>query len=131
MPHVLIWDIETVPDFRGFAAANNLDGKSDDEIRAEMGDKFPEHIYHSIACIGALIAHHDGDHWVVDALGAPHVGERTEKELIAHLSTALNVTSCGVSSARRFIGLNAAVRLVKYPPCLCATLLWRTRCLPT
>lgn len=48
-----------------------------------MGDRFPKHIYLSIACIGALIAHHDGDHWVVDALGAPHVGERSEKELIA------------------------------------------------
>ena len=61
----------------------NLMGKSDDEIREAMGDKFPKHIYHSIACIGALIAHRDNDHWVVDALGAPHVGERTEKELIA------------------------------------------------
>jgi predicted PolB exonuclease-like 3'-5' exonuclease len=47
-----------------------------------MGDKFPKHLYHSIACIGALIAHHEVDCWVVDALGAPHVGERTEKELI-------------------------------------------------
>jgi hypothetical protein len=47
-----------------------------------MADRFPKHVYHSIACIGALIAHHDGDHWVVDALGAPHVGERPEKELI-------------------------------------------------
>jgi 3'-5' exonuclease len=83
MPHVLVWDLETVPDLRGFAAANGLDGKSDDEIRAAMGDKFPKHIYHSIVCIGALIAHHDGDHWLVDALGAPHVGERSEKELIA------------------------------------------------
>ncbi len=83
MPHVLVWDIETVPDLRGFAAANGLDGKSDDEVRAVMGDRFPKHIYHSIACIGALIAHHDGDHWVVDALGAPHVGERSERELIA------------------------------------------------
>jgi predicted PolB exonuclease-like 3'-5' exonuclease len=83
MPHVLVWDIETIPDLRGFAAANGLDGKSDDEVRTEMGDKFPKHIYHSIICIGALIAHQDGDHWVVDALGAPHVSERTEKELIA------------------------------------------------
>jgi 3'-5' exonuclease len=48
-----------------------------------MDDRFPKHIYHSIACIGTLIAHHDGDHWVVDALGAPHVDERSEKELIA------------------------------------------------
>ena len=32
--HVLVWDLEAVPDLRGFAAANGLDGKSDDEIRA-------------------------------------------------------------------------------------------------
>ena len=83
MPHVLVWDIETVPDLAGFAAANGHDGKSDGEIRAELGDKFPKHIYHSIICIGALIAHNDNDHWVVDALGAPHVGERSERELIA------------------------------------------------
>jgi hypothetical protein len=40
---VLVWDIETVPDLAGFAAANGHDGKSDDEIRAELGDKFPQH----------------------------------------------------------------------------------------
>src|SRR5665647_621516 len=82
--HVIVWDLETVPDLRGFAAANGLDGKGDDDIRAAMGDKFPKHIYHSIVCIGALIAHRDdSDHWEVSALGAPHVGERSEKELIA------------------------------------------------
>jgi predicted PolB exonuclease-like 3'-5' exonuclease len=80
--HAIVWDLETVPDLHGFAAANDLEGKSDDEIREAMGDKFPKHIYHSIACIGALIAYRGSDHWVVDALGAPHVGERTEKELI-------------------------------------------------
>jgi 3'-5' exonuclease len=83
MPHVLVWDIETVPDISGFAAANDLFDKSADEVREAMGDRFPKHIYHSIICIGALIAHHDGDHWVVDALGAPHVGDRSEQELIA------------------------------------------------
>jgi hypothetical protein len=36
MPHVLVWDIETVPDLRGFAAANGLGGKSEDEIREAM-----------------------------------------------------------------------------------------------
>jgi hypothetical protein len=45
-----------VPDLVGFAAANGHEGKTDDEIRAELGDKFPKHIYHSIICIGALIA---------------------------------------------------------------------------
>ena len=82
--YVIVWDLETIPDLRGFAAANGYDGKTDDEIRAALGDKFPKHIYHSIVCIGALVAHRDGGgHWIVDALGAPHVGERPEKELIA------------------------------------------------
>src|SRR5262249_37351120 len=59
------------------------DGKTDDEIRAAMGDKFPKHIYHSIICIGALIAHHENDCWVVDVIGAPTVEKRSEKELIS------------------------------------------------
>jgi predicted PolB exonuclease-like 3'-5' exonuclease len=80
---VIVWDLETVPDLRGFAAANGLVGKTDEEVREAIGDKFPKHIYHSIVCIGALVAHAEGDDWVVDALGAPHVGERTEKQLIS------------------------------------------------
>ena len=82
-PSVIVWDLETVPDLAGFAAANDLVGKSDVEVREAIGDKFPKHIYHSIVCIGALIAHWELDHWAVDAVGAPHVGERTEKQLIA------------------------------------------------
>jgi hypothetical protein len=39
---------------RGFAAANGHDGRTDDEIRAVMGDKFPKHIYHSIICSSSL-----------------------------------------------------------------------------
>ena len=52
-------------------------------VREAIGEKFPKHIYHSIIYIGALIAHREPDHWAVDAVGAPHVGERTEKQLIA------------------------------------------------
>jgi len=36
---VIVWDIETVPDLRSFAAANGLIGRLDDEVRAEMGDR--------------------------------------------------------------------------------------------
>src|SRR5262245_41994051 len=79
---VIIWDIETIPDLQGFAAANYLVGKTDAEIREVMGDKFPKHMYDSIVCIGALIAHREDDKWLVDAIGAPHIGERSEKELV-------------------------------------------------
>jgi len=74
---------ETVPDLAGFAAAKGLDQKTDEEVREAIGDKFPKHIYHSIVCIGALVAHWDAGHWYVDAVGAPHCGERSEKDLIA------------------------------------------------
>jgi 3'-5' exonuclease len=80
---VIVWDIETIPDLRGFAAANGLTGEPDDEVRAEMGDKFPKLIFHSIVCIGALIAQRQGECWSVSAVGAPHIGERPEKEIIA------------------------------------------------
>lgn len=81
--NMIVWDIETVPDLLGFACANSLGGKTDAEILEMIGDKFPKHIYHSIVCIGALVAHREQGGWVVDALGAPHIGERTEKQLIA------------------------------------------------
>ena len=77
--HVLVWDIETVPDLRGFAAANGHDGKADHEIREAMGDKFPKHIYHSIICIGALVARRDNAHWEVSRFGcASHRGASRE-----------------------------------------------------
>ena len=77
--HVLVWDIETVPDLKGFASAHGHD------VREAMGDKFPKHIYHSIICIGALLAQRDNAHWEVTRVGARHIGERSEKELIAGL----------------------------------------------
>jgi hypothetical protein len=40
MSNVIVWDIETVSDLKGYAAANGHEGRGDDEIRAAMGDKF-------------------------------------------------------------------------------------------
>jgi hypothetical protein len=43
----------------------------------------PKHIYHSIICIGALVAHREDGRWVVTALGAPHVGVRLHARRLA------------------------------------------------
>jgi hypothetical protein len=76
-PSVIVWDLETVPDVGGFAAANDLVGKRDADIREALGNKFPKHIYHTIVCIGALVAHRENDRWAVDAgEGAPSGGVR-------------------------------------------------------
>ena len=34
MSNVIVWDIETVPDIKGFAVANGHTGKSDEDVRA-------------------------------------------------------------------------------------------------
>ena len=80
--NILVWDLETIPDIGGFARTNNLIDKSPDEIRTAIGDDFPKLIYHSIVCIGALVAKRVQSGWEVQAVGAPHVGQRPEKELI-------------------------------------------------
>ena len=81
MPHVIVWD--TVPDLKGFASVNGHDGKTDDESELRLGERSPKHTHHSIICIGALIAHKENEHWVVDAIDAPHVGDRSERDLSA------------------------------------------------
>jgi len=53
-PSVIVWDLETVHDLGGLAAANDLVGRSDVEVREAIGDKFPKHICHSIVCIGEV-----------------------------------------------------------------------------
>jgi predicted PolB exonuclease-like 3'-5' exonuclease len=50
MPHVVVWDLETIPDISGFAAAKGLSDKTAEQVREAMGDKFPKRIYHSIVC---------------------------------------------------------------------------------
>jgi hypothetical protein len=57
------WDLETVPDLAGFAAANDLVGKPEADIREALGNRFPKHIYHTIVCVGALVAHREPDQW--------------------------------------------------------------------
>jgi hypothetical protein len=42
-PSVIVWDLETVPDLGGFAAAHDLVGRSGVEVREAIGDKFPKH----------------------------------------------------------------------------------------
>src|SRR5215471_9451754 len=75
-------DLQTVPDVSAYAGANGGVGKCDVKAREAIVGKVPKHIYPSIVCIGALIAHGEPNHWAVDAVGAPHVGERTEKQLL-------------------------------------------------
>jgi hypothetical protein len=70
--NVIVWDIETIPDLRGYAPAKGLVGMPDDDVRTDMSEKFPTLIYHSIVCIGAVVARWQQDHWNAVAIGAPN-----------------------------------------------------------
>jgi predicted PolB exonuclease-like 3'-5' exonuclease len=66
---LLVWDIETVPQFLHPSLA-------------EPDGSFPKLIYHSIICIGALAAVRTDAGWEVDALAAQTVADQSEKQLI-------------------------------------------------
>jgi hypothetical protein len=74
---VIVWDLETVPDLAAAARMLDMGLANEAEVRAALGDSFPKHPLHKIVCIGALVASRQQEGWRVDALGAPHIGERS------------------------------------------------------
>jgi 3'-5' exonuclease len=80
---VIVWDLETIPDLAAAARMLDLGNAADADVRAALGPGFPKHPLHKIVCIGALVASRQPEGWRMDALGAPHVGERPEAKLIS------------------------------------------------
>src|SRR3984893_8247718 len=80
---VIVWDLETVPDLAAAARMLDMGDAPEAEVRQALGSSFPKHPLHKIVCIGALIATRQPEGWRVDALGAPHIGERSEAKLIS------------------------------------------------
>ena len=74
--------LETVPDAGAFARMAGTPDIETAEAEEQMGERFQKLPLHSIVCIGALISERAGAGWTVRSLGAPHVGERSEGELI-------------------------------------------------
>jgi predicted PolB exonuclease-like 3'-5' exonuclease len=81
--HAIIWDLETVPDLTAFKRMNGTPDLSDENAEELLGDKFAKLPLHLIACIGAVVAERGEWGWRVVALGAPHIGERPERDIIA------------------------------------------------
>src|SRR3954453_14327172 len=80
--HILVWDLETVPDLPCVARVYGLVEQDEVGAREALGEKFPKLPFHKIFCIGALRAERAEDGWHVRYLGAPHAGELCEPELI-------------------------------------------------
>jgi predicted PolB exonuclease-like 3'-5' exonuclease len=79
----IIWDLETVLDAEAAARLLDMEGADEEAVREKHGEAFPKLPLHKIVCIGALIAKCESDRiWRVESLGAPHIGERSEAELI-------------------------------------------------
>jgi predicted PolB exonuclease-like 3'-5' exonuclease len=82
MSNVLVWDLETIPDLPCVARVHGCDEADEAAARTALGDTFPKLPFHRVACIGALNAERVEGVWQVRSLGAPHMGERSEAELL-------------------------------------------------
>ena len=82
-------DIETITDLPCVARVHGLSESDDEGARDALGDKFPKLPFHKIVCIGALRAERSEAGWEVKYLGAPHLGEKSETELIQDLASRI------------------------------------------
>jgi len=80
--NIIVWDLETVPDLEAVARCLDLPAGDDAAAKEHLGEKFAKHLWHKIVCIGALVASRRDGIWHVDAVGAPHIGQRDEAALI-------------------------------------------------
>jgi len=71
--HGLVWDLVTVPDLAAVPRVNGLDEGDKAAAQEVLGDRFPKHYYHQIACIGALVAERVDGVWQVRSVGLPIV----------------------------------------------------------
>jgi len=90
MAHVVVFDLETIPDLEAVSRIHAIDPHDEDRAQEIVGEKFCKLPLHRIACIGALIAESSDNGWIVRSLGAPHIGDRSEADLIASFADRLN-----------------------------------------
>ncbi|MBU2166509.1 MAG: 3'-5' exonuclease [Alphaproteobacteria bacterium] len=90
MAHVVVFDLETIPDLEAVSRVHGVDPHDDERAQEIVGDKFCKLPLHRIACIGALIAESSDNGWIVRSLGAPHIGDRSEADLISSFTDRLN-----------------------------------------
>jgi 3'-5' exonuclease len=86
---IMVFDLETRLDISAVARAYQLEEGDHAWAISVIGDRFPPPIFHEIICIGALRAVQSDGAWRVDALGAPHIGERTERNLLVDFVAAV------------------------------------------
>ncbi|MFI5001290.1 MAG: ribonuclease H-like domain-containing protein [Reyranellales bacterium] len=80
---VLVFDLETMPDVHAFATAEGLEGHPDWSVRKQMGEKVARQVFQRVVCLGSLLAGRGADGvWRPSELEAPHLGQRSERELI-------------------------------------------------
>jgi len=79
---VLVFDLETVPDVKGFARAENMTRHPEREVRRQMGEKVARQLFQRIVCIGSLAAERIDGAWRPASLDSPHQPEQDERALI-------------------------------------------------
>ncbi|WP_295198630.1 3'-5' exonuclease [uncultured Brevundimonas sp.] len=80
---VIVFDLETIPCTDTLARLHGRETMTDDEAADLLGTKFPKLPLHKVAVLAALVAERTDGVWRIRSLGAPHIGERSEAELIS------------------------------------------------
>lgn len=81
--HVIVFDLETIPCVDTLARLHGRPSMTDEEAAEILGAKFPKLPLHKVAVLAALVAEREDGVWRIRSLGAPHIGDRSEADLIS------------------------------------------------
>lgn len=81
--HVVVFDLETIPCTDTLARLHGRETMTDEEAADLLGAKFPKLPLHKVAVLAALVAERTDGVWRIRSLGAPHIGDRSEADLIS------------------------------------------------
>jgi 3'-5' exonuclease len=92
---VVVFDIETIPDYAAIARANRLPEDDIEGAKKILGEEFPQAPFHEIVCISALTATYDISErvWRVIEMAALHTADRTEADLVSEFVQLIRCTS--------------------------------------
>lgn len=113
---VLVFDLETVPDVKGFARAENMTRHSDREVRRQMGEKVARQLFQRIICIASLAAERVDGTWHPTSLDSPHEPEQDERALVEGFVARLD----GAPQLVTFNGHTFDLPVLRYRAMMCS-----------
>lgn len=90
---LLIFDLETTPDYQAIARAKGLPPNDLSAAKAALAGDFPKHAFHKIVVIGYMVVVPGERRYEIAEFGADHCGDMSEKTMLDRFMRRVEIHS--------------------------------------